>query len=151
VCRRRSSGNPCRLFPYPHGQRRSDVRGYADRGGDAEWRAPEPRAVLQSRRERGERVLHHAVLREGDMNSVSQAALLVIAAGAFTGQAMWTVEAQQPLAPRIAAADKGPSKIDISSYPPEMQKVYPLFTRKCGLCHSVARVINSDYVLEGDW
>jgi mono/diheme cytochrome c family protein len=85
------------------------------------------------------------------MNSVSRIALLVIAAGAVVGNALRTVEAQQPLAPRIAAADKGPSKIDVSSYPPEMQKAYPLFTKKCGLCHSVARVINSDYVLEGDW
>jgi mono/diheme cytochrome c family protein len=85
------------------------------------------------------------------MNSISRVALLVMAAGAFAGHALRTVEAQQPLAPRIAAADKGPSKIDVSSYPPEIQKAYPLFAKKCGLCHSVARVINSDYVLEGDW
>ena len=85
------------------------------------------------------------------MNSVSRVALLIIAAGALVGNALGTVAAQQPLALRIAAADKGPSKIDVSSYPPEMQKAYPLFTKKCGLCHSVARVINSDYVLEGDW
>jgi hypothetical protein len=85
------------------------------------------------------------------MNSISRVTLLVIAAGAFAGHALRTVEAQQPLAPRIAAADKGPSKIDISSYPPEIQKAYPLLTKKCGLCHSIARVINSDYVLEGDW
>jgi mono/diheme cytochrome c family protein len=85
------------------------------------------------------------------MNSISRVTLLVMAAGALAGNALWTVEAQQLLAPRIAAADKGPSKIDVSSYPPEMQKAYPLFTKKCGLCHSVARVINSDYVLEGDW
>jgi len=51
----------------------------------------------------------------------------------------------------MAAADKGPSKIDVSSYPPELQKTYQVFMKKCGLCHSVARVINSDYVLEGDW
>jgi len=85
------------------------------------------------------------------MNSISRVMLLVMAAVPFAGNALWTVEAQQSPAPRIAAADNGPSKIDVSSYPPEMQKTYQLFTKKCGLCHSVARVINSDYVLEGDW
>jgi mono/diheme cytochrome c family protein/cytochrome c5 len=85
------------------------------------------------------------------MNSISRVTLLVIAAGAIVGNGLRTLEAQQALAPRIAAADKGPSKIDVASYPPEMQKAYALFTKKCGLCHSVARVINSDYVLEGDW
>jgi hypothetical protein len=85
------------------------------------------------------------------MNSVSRVIVLVMIAAGFAGNALRTVEAQQPLAPRIAAADKGPSKIDVSSYPPELQKAYQVFSKKCGLCHSVARVINSDYVLEGDW
>jgi len=84
------------------------------------------------------------------MNRVSRVTLLIMVAALF-GEAWWTVQAQQPLAPQIAAADKGPSKIDVSSYPPEMQKAYQVVTKKCGLCHSVARVINSDYVLEGDW
>jgi mono/diheme cytochrome c family protein len=85
------------------------------------------------------------------MNSVSQFIVVIMIAVGFAGEARWIVQAQQPLAPRLAAADKGPSKIDVSSYPPELQKAYPVFTKKCGLCHSVARVINSDYVLEGDW
>src|SRR5437763_2211495 len=85
------------------------------------------------------------------MKSVSRLTLLVIAAMGVAGEARWIVQAQQPLAPRIAAADQGASKIDVSSYPPELQKTYQVFTKKCGLCHSVARVINSDYVLEGDW
>ena len=86
------------------------------------------------------------------MNSVFRVTLLVLIAGALAGNALRTVQAQQPtLAPRIAAADKGPSKIDVSTYPTELQKAYQVFAKKCGLCHSVARVINSDYVLEGDW
>src|SRR5262245_9146778 len=85
------------------------------------------------------------------MNSVFRAVLLVMIVGVFAGNALRTVQAQQPLAPRLAAADKGPSRIDVSSYPPELQKAYQVFMKKCGLCHSVARVINSDYVLEGDW
>ena len=85
------------------------------------------------------------------MNSVSRVTVLVMIAAGFVGDTLRTVQAQQPLAPRIAAADKGPAKIDVSSYPPELQKAYQVFTKKCGLCHSVARSINSDYVLEGDW
>ena len=74
------------------------------------------------------------------MNSVSRVTVLVVLAVAFVGDTLRTVQAQQPLAPRIAAADKGPSKIDVSSYPPELQKAYQVFTKKCGLCHSVARL-----------
>ncbi len=61
------------------------------------------------------------------------------------------VRAQRSLPPNVAAADKGPAKIDVSSYPPEMQKAYQVFTKKCGACHTVARAINSDFVLEGEW
>ncbi|MBI3667638.1 MAG: hypothetical protein HY236_15655 [Acidobacteria bacterium] len=39
--------------------------------------------------------------------------------------------------------DKGPNKIDISAYPPEMQKAYRLFTDKCSKCHTIARPINT--------
>ena len=39
--------------------------------------------------------------------------------------------------------DKGPDKIDVSSYPPEMQKNYKLFSGKCSKCHTIARPINT--------
>lgn len=39
--------------------------------------------------------------------------------------------------------DKGPDKIDISSYPPEQQKAYKLFSNKCSKCHTIARPINT--------
>ncbi len=39
--------------------------------------------------------------------------------------------------------DKGPDKIDVSSYPPEMQNAYKLFTTKCSKCHTIARPINT--------
>ncbi len=39
--------------------------------------------------------------------------------------------------------DKGPSKIDVSGYPPEMQKAYRVFTEKCSKCHTIARPINT--------
>jgi hypothetical protein len=46
--------------------------------------------------------------------------------------------------------DDGPDKIDVSSYPPDMQKRYPIFTTKCAKCHPVARPINSRFSAE-DW
>lgn len=39
--------------------------------------------------------------------------------------------------------DKGPDKIDVSTYPPAMQKAYKLFTTKCSKCHTIARPINT--------
>ena len=56
-----------------------------------------------------------------------------------------------PLDPKIAIYDKGPTKIDVSKYPPEMQKTYKLFTTKCSHCHTIARPINSEFVLEDEW
>ncbi len=43
--------------------------------------------------------------------------------------------------------DKGPSKIDVSAYPPEMQKDYKLFEGKCSKCHTIARPINTTMTL----
>jgi hypothetical protein len=39
--------------------------------------------------------------------------------------------------------DKGPDKINVSSYPPEHQKGYKLFVDKCAKCHTIARPINT--------
>src|SRR6185295_15571943 len=39
--------------------------------------------------------------------------------------------------------DKGPDKIDVSAYPPEMQKSYKVFAGKCSKCHTIARPINT--------
>ncbi len=39
--------------------------------------------------------------------------------------------------------DKGPSKIDVSSYPAPMQAAYKLFSSKCSKCHTIARPINT--------
>ena len=58
---------------------------------------------------------------------------------------------EEPLDPRILKYDKGPSKIDVSKYPPDMQKKYALFTKKCAQCHTIARPINCDFALEEEW
>lgn len=41
--------------------------------------------------------------------------------------------------------DDGPDKINISSWPPAMQKRYPVFSAKCSKCHPLARSINSRF------
>jgi hypothetical protein len=46
--------------------------------------------------------------------------------------------------------DKGPSKVDVSSYPAEQQKAYKLFTDKCSKCHTIARPINTSMTRE-EW
>ena len=68
------------------------------------------------------------------------------------GGVIRTVRAQdEPLDPRIAAYDKGPAKIDVSKYPPDIQKKYALFTKKCSSCHSLARPINCEFALDDEW
>lgn len=59
--------------------------------------------------------------------------------------------AQEPIDPRVAAYDKGPAKIDVSKYPADMQQRYKLFAAKCGKCHTLARAINCEFVLEDEW
>ena len=39
--------------------------------------------------------------------------------------------------------DKGPDKVNVSSYPAEQQKGYKVFTDKCSKCHTIARPINT--------
>jgi len=66
----------------------------------------------------------------------------------------WVVRAQEkeaPLDPKIAAFDKGTTKIDVSKYPPDMKETYKLFTVKCGKCHTPARAINCDFALADEW
>lgn len=45
------------------------------------------------------------------------------------------------------ANDFGSSTIDVTGYPPEMQKIYTeLVAPKCGRCHTMARVVDSEFV-----
>ena len=41
--------------------------------------------------------------------------------------------------------DDGPDRINVSAWPPGMQKRYPIFSAKCSKCHPVARPINSRF------
>jgi hypothetical protein len=52
---------------------------------------------------------------------------------------------------RVDRFEKGPAKIDVSSYPSPIQADYEVFREKCALCHKLSRPINSDYALPGEW
>jgi hypothetical protein len=58
---------------------------------------------------------------------------------------------EEPLDPRILAYDKGPSKIDVSKYPPDMKAKYKIFADKCSKCHTIARPINCEFALDDEW
>lgn len=48
--------------------------------------------------------------------------------------------------------DKGPDKIDVSTYPKEMQDIYKnVFKKKCSKCHTIARPINAPFALPEEW
>lgn len=51
----------------------------------------------------------------------------------------------------IAKLEHGPSKIDVSKYPPGIQENYELFTQKCSVCHKLSVPINSTFVTPDEW
>ncbi len=65
-------------------------------------------------------------------------------AAVLAGLALAAVAAEPEQAPPDPR-DSGPDKIDVSGYPPEQQKRYPVFEKKCNKCHPVARAINSRF------
>ncbi len=78
-------------------------------------------------------------------------ALGLLSVIAFSGAIRIARAQEEPLDPRILKYDKGPAKIDVSKYPPDMQKKYVVFQKKCSSCHTIARPINCDFVLEDEW
>lgn len=77
------------------------------------------------------------------------AALLAAAVGVAAQQVEEEMDAETKA--RVDKFDKGPSKINVSKYPPEIKGTYKLYIEKCGKCHTVARAINCDYVLADEW
>jgi len=75
-------------------------------------------------------------------------AVAILASGRARAQAP---QDDRPLDPKVIAWDKGPDKIDISKYPAEMKSRYKVYTDVCSKCHSLARAINCDFVLEDEW
>jgi len=79
------------------------------------------------------------------------AALLALIATAGVVRAVRAQDKEEPVDPRILKYDKGPAKIDVAKYPSDMQKRYQVFAKKCSSCHTLARPINCDYVLDDEW
>ena len=52
---------------------------------------------------------------------------------------------------RLKKLDAGPKTIDVSKYPADQQKAYKLFAEKCSSCHVIARGVNTEMVLPGEW
>src|SRR4051812_10428241 len=75
-------------------------------------------------------------------------AALILAGGRLAAQGP---QDARPLDPKVIAWDNGPDKVDISKYPAEMKARYKTMTEVCVKCHTLARVINCDFVLEDEW
>lgn len=50
----------------------------------------------------------------------------------------------------VLPQDKGPDTLDVSHYPPAMQKAYKLMAKKCSKCHTLARALNTTMTPE-EW
>jgi cytochrome c5 len=84
--------------------------------------------------------------------TIAATVLAILALGGFIRAAgTQQKEKEEPLDPRIQAYDKGPAKIDVSKYPPDMKAKYKVFTDKCSKCHTIARPINCEFALEDEW
>lgn len=55
-----------------------------------------------------------------------------------------------PVALLLVACGGSPDTIDVSGYPPEMQRRYAVFEQRCSRCHELERPINAQ-VGEGGW
>ncbi len=60
-------------------------------------------------------------------------------------------DGDRPLDPKVIKWDQGADKIDVSKYSAEMKQKYKVFSDLCARCHSLARAVNCDFVLEDDW
>ncbi len=86
-----------------------------------------------------------------NIRAVSWIAILVSSGLWGTAVVVRGQDDETPVEPRIRAYDKGPAKIDVSKYPPEVQKAYKTFTVKCMKCHTLARPINCELATADEW
>ena len=77
--------------------------------------------------------------------------LMMLALTALAGIGWGEQEDEAAQKARLKKLDAGPAKIDVSKYPADMQAGYALFQKKCVKCHTVARPINSLFVLPAEW
>lgn len=86
------------------------------------------------------------------MRRLIKAAALVNV-GVLAAVMVWPAAAAQerPLDPIVVSWDKGADKIDVSKYPADMKKRYKTFEELCSKCHTLARAVNCDFVLDDEW
>ncbi len=80
--------------------------------------------------------------------------LAAVAAAAIQTAVVVRTDAPQDQAvldPVVIKWDQGPDKIDVSKYPEDMKKRYKAFEALCGKCHTLARAVNCDFVLDDEW
>lgn len=76
--------------------------------------------------------------------------LLALGGAVFAGTA--SGEAQSPeLTAHLKKLDAGRKTIDVTKYPADQKAAYKLFDKKCSKCHTIARPINSEFVLPAQW
>ena len=85
-------------------------------------------------------------MRTGPLTMALAATGLVCAVLTVAGRAQ-----EQAIDPIVASWDKGSDKIDVSKYPEDMKKRYKTFASLCVRCHTLARAVNCDFVLDDDW
>ena len=67
------------------------------------------------------------------------------------GRTLAHAQDDRPLDPKVVAWDKGPDRIDVSKYPSDMKDKYKTYVDLCSRCHTLARAVNCDFVLEDEW
>lgn len=80
-------------------------------------------------------------------------AMVLVGATTLVPAVLVRASAQQdrPLDPIVIQWDRGPDAIDVSRYPAEMKRKYKVFEELCARCHTLARAVNCNFVLEDDW
>ncbi|MGH7680953.1 MAG: hypothetical protein ACRENN_03095 [Candidatus Eiseniibacteriota bacterium] len=75
----------------------------------------------------------------------------LIAGLASTAPAVEVIPDSTAIKAHLKALDSGPKSIDVTKYPEDQRAAYKSFTKKCSKCHTIARPINSEFVLPGEW
>lgn len=79
-------------------------------------------------------------------------AMVLLAATVIVPAWLFRASAQdRPLDPIVIQWDRGPEQIDVSKYPADIKRKYKVFEELCGKCHTLARAVNCNFVLEDDW
>ena len=79
-------------------------------------------------------------------------AMVVVGAATLVPALLIRASAQErPIDPIVIQWDRGPDSIDVSKYPADIKRKYKVFAELCAKCHTLARAVNYNFVLEDDW